>query len=188
MYILLSIGIVAAAESSVQLADPWYVPERYVVQYAGHQGVLSAGVGYGYFNNHLYSSISYGFTPAALGGVAVHSVAIKGRLEPITIGVGSILGNPIGITPHLAVSAIVSPQYDVVVNDRFRSYYWPSGIRIGYYTGFSILLVEGVGVMNELGLSLSAGTLQSYLTYAFANESIGLLDISSLAIEAFFSL
>ncbi|MGL1902605.1 MAG: hypothetical protein OCC49_10745 [Fibrobacterales bacterium] len=186
--VFVCVGVVMASEGSVGTNDTWYAPDRYLVQYAGHQGVVSVGVGYGYFTNHLYGSISYGYTPKALGGVSVHSVAIKGRFEPVTINVGSVLGSSIGIVPHVAVNTIVSPQYDVIVNDRFRSYYWPSGIRIGYYTGLSVLLMEGVGVVDELGFSVSAGTLQSYLLYAFENESIGVLDVTSLSLELYFSL
>lgn len=47
------------------------------IQYAGNIGMVSSGVGYASQRDTYQLSLVYGYTPASMGGVTVHTVAVR---------------------------------------------------------------------------------------------------------------
>ncbi len=162
----------------VSLAGAFEVPNYYGVQFAGHRGVVSVGAGYEYFDNHLLSMVQYGYTPELLAGTDVHSLTVQQSLAPYWLHVNS----NIQVSPILSVSAIFSPQYDIFVLDRFRSYYWPAGVRIGYYLGVKARYLIEQSLIKEWSFGAYAGTLQSYLVY-LDNEGVDVSDVVTLTVD-----
>ncbi len=162
----------------VPLVGAFEAPNYYGVQLAGHRGVASVGAGYEYVNNHFLSMVQYGYTPELLSGTGVHSITVQQSIAPYWFR----LHSNIQVSPIVSIAAIFSPQYDIFVLDRFRSYYWPAGVRIGYYLGVKARYTVDSLFIKEWNFGAYAGTLQSYLLY-LGNDVVDVSDVVTLTFE-----
>lgn len=164
------------------------LPDQARLQFAGGQGLLSAGPGWDFWSSRLQAETLYGYAPAAVAGRSVHAVSLKATASPGRFG----LGKPVAVTPLLVgVSANVAlgDDYMLILPERFRDYYWPSALRFWIFGGMraAIALPEG-GPVRALSAVAEAGAQDAYWQVWAGNETVGLGDILSLslAIQAHF--
>ena len=162
-----------------------FLPDWARLQFAGSQGFLSAGVGYGFLEDRIDAAFLYGYLPWSVGGVIVHTLSAKTTVAPLRLKVHT------GTTfyPVLAgVSAIVGlgDDYFLILPPRYREYYWPSALRLWYFAGTRIRqdFKPGVPFARGVGLIFEIGATDAYWRAYNRNRDVVLADILSISISS----
>lgn len=66
-----------STQSETTVQRRWYYPHYVPVQFAGNIGFLSTGIGYTARKDNYHLSLLYGYAPASIAGVRVHTVTAK---------------------------------------------------------------------------------------------------------------
>lgn len=156
-----------------------FMPDYARAQFAGSQGLLSAGLGKSFLNRAIESDIAYGYVPAWAGG-EIHVLSQSSSLSLFPI-------DPSGtarIHPLVAgYSALIGLGNDYFLyRRRYLGYYWPSALHFRFFTG-SRLTIESASFRtpSALGLTAQVGAIDADLIAANANRSIGWGDILTIA-------
>lgn len=158
------------------------LPDLARVQFAGGQGLLSAGPGWDLWSGRFQAATLYGYAPASVAGRSLHAVSLKTTLSPGRL----VLGQSLAVAPLLfGVSANVAlgDAYMLFLTDRFRDYYWPSALRFWIYGGMraDLALPRG-GAVGAISAVAEAGAQDAYWQAWAGNDYLGLGDILSLAL------
>lgn len=171
-------------------APRWYVPDHLPVQFAGNIGFLSAGLGYTSNHENYQLNLLYGYVPASVGLVDVHTITIK-NVFPLT---RYSLKSNTAFIPYLGLGLTV----EVGGNAFFKN---PSGFPEGYYdfpknlhivafggAKFQELLMRDFAFIRGVEFFAEAGTIDAYLWYKSMSSQIKFKNIFSLALGANFLL
>jgi hypothetical protein len=76
---VLTLPIGTAAQSCRDRIDHfgWYTPDFVTLKAGGHQGFMTLGAGYEFFDSRLQLGAQYGWVPPALGGRSLHNVTLN---------------------------------------------------------------------------------------------------------------
>ena len=120
----------------------WYAPDHLVLQFAGNLGLVSGGIGYSYFKDHLHTDVSYGFTPPFdKRHTAIHSLNVKNtyrvfqiKLDPDSRYVLVPLRVGFGLTYSFG------PQFETFWPQKYPDMYYPfpTSIRLLPYIGMAV--------------------------------------------------
>jgi len=161
------------------------LPDYYKLQHAGGIGFLSAGIGYGFFNERVDISFFYGYVPEWFSVEELHSVSLQLTGKPLRF-------NPTNKTAYYPLNIGIfihhtfGSEYFIVLPDHYpEDYYWWAPGRTGG------LFVEGLfkykfnasrKMFSETGIYYRVVTRGIYLTSKFSNASVPLEDILSFSL------
>jgi hypothetical protein len=180
-WVLLLSGLLAQGREREPGLPSALIPDHARAQFAGASGLLSLGAGYGFLQGRIETGLLYGWVPEWLGGVSIHTLAQRTAFSPVLWKPDpalSLYPITIGYAAHFALGR----NYDLLLEERFRGYYWPSALHFWIFAGAKARkemprrYVKGITALVEIG------TLETYLRPYFRNESIGLGDILSLSL------
>lgn len=85
-----TLPVTLAAQDSVSLKrhPKWYIPDSFVLQYAGSIGFLSAGGGYDILHKKASVDILFGYLPGTIGGHDLETITLKFTASPWKIRTG----------------------------------------------------------------------------------------------------
>lgn len=156
-------------------------PEHARVQFAGASGLFTVGAGYGFWEGRVEPSLSYGWVPARLGGVSIHTLAQKTTFSPVRWEPESAWAwYPVVVAyaAHIALGR----NYDLIQEEKFRGYYWPSALHFWISAGTKVRKdFPSRRFLSGITLLVEAGTLDAYLEPVITNAAIGWDDVVSLS-------
>lgn len=162
-----------------------YLPDYYKLQYAGGIGFLSAGIGYGFFNERIDISYFYGYVPEWFSKNDLHSVSLQLTGKPLHLNLNNkteYYPLNIGIFVHHTFGS----EYFIALPDHYpEDYYWWAPGRTGglFIEGqFKYKFNDSRKMFSEIGAYYRVVTRGIYLTSKFSNASIPLEDIFSLSL------
>lgn len=165
---------------------PAWIPDFARLQYAGQAGLLSLGIGYGWWDGRVEISANYGYVPYFVARQNIHTFSERNSFSP-----GSLrLGGRWTWDPLLA--GIVT---NFTLGDRFQvylpkiqgGYYWPDALYFWFSAGTRIdYATLHPALLKHIGIQMEIGTIHPYLQAYLKNREVGLGDILSLAISAQF--
>lgn len=164
-----------------------YLPDRARLQFAGSQGFLSAGAGYGFLKERIDEDFMYGYLPAKIGGISVHTLSAKTTIAPLQLK----LARGTYLYPVMAgVSAIVAlgDDYFLVLPSRYQDYYWPSALHLWYFAGmrFRKNFTSGAPAGKAMGFIAELGAIDTYWRADHRNQDLNLPQILSMSLSAQF--
>ncbi|MBU2552934.1 MAG: hypothetical protein KKF98_00645 [Bacteroidetes bacterium] len=180
--IILSCSIsMYADEPLINKKKPWYIPQSFSIQYAGHIGFLSVGTGTQFFKGRLLTSLMYGYVPKSIGKTNIHLITLKN-----VINLGKKSGADLSFTPYLGHTL----SYETGNNSFLRL---PDKYPKGYYTtnAFHFTVFAGgkihkdfskLEVLHGIDFYTELGTVDTYLWYFIRSKEVALKDIVSAAI------
>jgi hypothetical protein len=152
----------------------WYTPDYVEVQTGGHQGFLTLGAGYLWFDARLELGAHYGWVPPTVGGKSLHSLsfALVGRARGVCIGQRvnwSYLYGGVGLLLPLGSEGFFFTR----VPERYRDggYYRRTGLRSLYMVGTELQVLQRLP-RGELvhGLFWEITAYDEYLTLWLRNR------------------
>jgi hypothetical protein len=161
----------------------WYFPNYIPVQYAGNIGLISAGIGYTARKQNYQLSLLYGYVPASLAGVNVHTITAKNIFPVYKLQVN----NQNTIIPYLACGVSLE------VNGR-SFFSLPANMPEGYYRyPKSLHFIPSAGVklhstnrqfgfVRSLEFFAEVSTVDVYLWSRFISNEVRTYEIMSLAL------
>ena len=161
----------------------FYTPDYFPLQYAGNIGLLSSGVGYQGRKDNYQLSVVYGFAPASVTGVNIHTVTGKNIFHLYKFPVH----DKHTILPYAALGLSLELGG--------RSFFFqPDNMPSGYYDfPKSIHAIASAGLKfrymtNDLkgfqGIEFfaEASTIDAYIWYKFLSRDVTMSQICSLAL------
>jgi hypothetical protein len=150
-------------------------------QFAGSQGLVSAGAGTSFRNGAIEPDLEFGYVPAWAGGTTIASLAqtTTFSLFPTPVG-GSGSWHP----AILGYSAQIAWGDDYFLyGKKYVGYYWPSALHFRFFTGTSYYRRPSA-IPRRSGWtgSLQVGAIDSEWMACLDNRSIGLGDILTAAV------
>ncbi|HRW63069.1 MAG TPA: hypothetical protein P5132_06255 [Bacteroidales bacterium] len=162
-----------------------FLPDYYKLQYAGGIGFLSAGVGYGFFNERIDISYFYGYVPDWVSKNDLHSVSLQLTGKPFRLNLNNkteYYPLNIGIFLHHTFGN----EYYITLPDYYpEDYYWWYPGRTGglFLEGqYNYQFRDSDKVFSQIGFYYRIVTRGVYLTSKISNTSIPLEDIFSLGL------
>lgn len=151
---------------------PGIIPHHAKIQYAGSIGFISAGVGYELAKKKLQGDLLYGYLPASVGGITIHSVTAKLTWLPVS----KQLKNDMKwdcLTAGLLVNYAFGRQYHLFSRTRYSFVYYgfPTAAHINLFIGSAI-------TKNRIGLYYEFGaTDRDMISFAKNPKAISFFDI-----------
>lgn len=180
--VLLLSGVIAQGRAPGSGFLSALAPDHARAQFAGAAGLLSLGAGYGFWDDRVEAGLMYGFVPEWLGGATIQTLAQRTSLSPILWKPRpgwSLHPLSAGYAAHVALGS----NYDLLLEKKFRGYYWPSALHLWMFAGTrarkdfpSRRILKGISAQAEIG------TLDAYLRPWLRNESIDFRDVLSLSL------
>ena len=164
-----------AQDSTLIKGKTSYFPDYAKIQFAGNIGFFSAGFGYQFLNNHLYSELLYGYVPVSISKAEeIHTITIKNTFSILNREIKAIILSPItGFTANFETG-----------NNSFLKL--PDKYPKGYYTLFIGAKVHknfnNPKIIKGADLYFELGTVDTYLWYAILSEEVKINQIFSTAI------
>lgn len=181
---LIGPGVSAAGAASAFLRA--LVPDQARLQFAGGQGLFSAGAGYACFSGRLQAELLYGYVPAAVAGEDIHALSQKSTLAPFAFKAS----RQVSVTPLIAgysANIGLGESYFLYLPERYRDYYWPSALRFWFFGGARAgAALKGPGPIRAVYAVAEAGAHDVYWQAWFRNDFVSLGDILSLSLAVQF--
>ncbi len=168
------------AQQALQAVAPHYLR----LQYSGFIGWLSVGAGYSFWRGRVEPELAYGYVPASIGGVPIHTVGQKTTLAPARLR----LGEGTHLFPVLAgysANVTLGKNYFLISPEQYPywDYYWPTALRVVLFTGTSVTrTLPPESRLRAVGFTAELGTHDAWWWYYFRTDRIGVTDIFSLAL------
>jgi hypothetical protein len=145
--------------------SPWYVPAFVKAQTGGYLGAFTLGTGYTMPGRTIELAAYYGWVPAALGGVSIHSFAARFGVRAPGVCVAR---NWDWVFATGGVGAVFTfgDGFFVFVPERYydTSYYRPTGVRSLFTVGTELNVRQrGSPIVASHGLFVEVTTLDEYL-------------------------
>lgn len=185
LFIFLPIVTFAQDSHTSVTKRPWYLPDHFVIQYAGNIGLLSAGPGYSYLRDKVNTEILNGITPGFESSSSIHSFTGKTSYHPFSIKLKKDYQfEPLKIGTGISYS--LGPQFHTTWPGRYPAdyYWWTTSFRITPFVGSTIS--RSVGNENtaikRVELYYEVGTHDLHIVSYMDNKSLDLWKILNLAI------
>lgn len=177
---LLLLSLMAIAQPGKR---PGITPDHLKLQYAGSIGFISVGAGYEWAKKKIHGDLYYGYVPAGVGGVDIHSVSAKFTWLPVS----KKLENDVKLdllTTGFLVNYAFGRNYHLFSRTKYSFVYYgfPTAAHVAVFLGGAISRKK-LGLYYELGIT--DRDLSSYVTNA---NAIGFFEIVNIGIGARYSL
>lgn len=159
------------------------IPDSFVSQFAGNQGVMSAGFGYFYeiYKKERTTKIMYGFYPECLAGTDIHIISLKKgtcfyqkKTDKFTVK-GSV-----------NLTAIMSLTDNTYI-------FWPDHYPEGYYPSNAFHMQPSVSIstqintdsgseFNNISIYSELGILDHHLHHIIKTGRINILDTINISL------
>jgi hypothetical protein len=168
-------------EKSVKRA--WYLPHYVPIQYAGHIGFISAGVGFQARKENYQLSLVYGYAPPSIAGVRIHAITAKNIFHLHKFH----LSEKRSLFPYVALGL----SFELGGKSFFTL---PSNMPEGYYDfPKSVHLVASGGLKLRYNTNrykpfrgfeffAEATTIDAYIWYKVISDEVKMRDILSVAV------
>jgi hypothetical protein len=162
------------------------LPDYIHVQFAGSQGLISAGAGKSFLNGLIEPDLDYGYVPDWAGGVGIHVLSQTTTFAPLPFA----LGERGRIAPVLGYSAQIGlGEHYFLHGEKNTGYYWPSALHFRFFGGaeYARATASIPGLTGWAG-TVQIGAIDAYWQAAFYNDSVGFGDIltAALAVNLYF--
>ncbi|AYA37914.1 hypothetical protein D3Y59_13185 [Hymenobacter oligotrophus] len=156
------------------VAQPWYRPHHVLVQAAGGQGMVAAGVGYTTLRGKLEVDVLAGYVPKKYSITPMGVFTGKATFSPFALDLGETKWQvrPLSVgmfVTHTASNGMVESRDEKY----YKGYYWWSArTRIGGFVGGRVARVIGsnrFGQPRTVAAYYELGTNDLYLTSAMTN-------------------
>lgn len=173
----------AFAQDSTLIKDKdWYIPDYAKVQFAGNIGFFSLGIGYKFFNNHLYSELLYGYVPVSISKAEqIHTITIKNTFPFFTKKFNTIAVSP--ITGFTASFETGNNSFLILPDKYPQGYYSTNAFHFTFFIGAKVhknftnqKIIKGADFYFELG------TVDTYFWYSIISKEVKINKIFSSAI------
>lgn len=159
------------------------LPDHARLQFAGGQGLVSAGPGWGWVRERIQADILYGWVPASVAGRSVHAVSQKTTVAPLVFSAGPRAR----LAPLLAgwsANVALGENYHLILPNHHRNYYWPSALHFWFFAGTRARAALGSGPgAGAVSAVAEVGAHDVYWRAWLRNETLGLPDILSLSLS-----
>ncbi len=159
----------------------WYIPNSLKLQHAGNTGFLSLGASYFFLNQHVETALFYGYLPKSIGGVDVHTVAVKAYVHPYMF----TIYKDFGMSAYLGVgiNMALGDQYFIFDHDkRPEDYYGHPGLFLTPVVGARFFYNRPKeNIVSCYDLFIEIGTTDRYIAIYSDNESIDFIEIFNLS-------
>ncbi|MBT3206801.1 MAG: hypothetical protein HN704_09015 [Bacteroidetes bacterium] len=171
-----------AQDSTLIKGKDWYIPDYAKVQFAGNIGFFSIGIGYQFFNNHLYSELLYGYVPVSISKAEqIHTITIKNTLPVFTKKFNNIALSP--ITGFTASFETGNNSFLKLLDKYPKDYYSTNAFHFTFFIGASIHKdFINSKIINGVDLYFELGTVDTYFWYAIISKEVKVNKIFSSAI------
>ena len=157
------------------------VPDFVQMQYAGNIGLASGGIGYTLHKDLIQISLLNGYTPAAIAGKSVNTIALRGTFDVVRVPINnvSIIGY-VGLGCNFETSG---RSFYTSLPERYpKKYHNLSAVHATAALGGRIHLPLGEREGQGLDLYGETGTLDTYMYYYFKNKNLSLTHLFSAAL------
>lgn len=156
-------------------------------QYAGNLGLVSFGVGSGFFNNKVTLDLNYGYLPKVINDVWIHTFALKPafNFKEFNILSGISAGCYIGTTVTYSVGRNI---YTKLPDFYPLDYYLPNSMHLNPFLGVRTSFIFNHRKTNKLSFYAEMGTVEYKIWYAIKNKNIKLDEIWNLCFGLIFQL
>ena len=162
---------------------PGIVPDQLKLQYAGSIGFISAGAGYEWAKQKINGDLYYGFVPAGVGGVDIHTITTKFTWLPLS----KTLDNHIKIdflTAGILINYAFGKRYHLFSDTKNTFVYY------GFPTAAHFAIFEGGGISKgKFGLYYELGITDKNIASFISNtKAIPFFEIVNIGLGAKYSL
>jgi len=172
----------ADAHDTLRRTNRW-IPDHIKAQFAGGIGFVSLGAGYENKKENIQADILYGYVPASVGGIEIHTVTGKFTWLPMkVVNWKTVQLRP--LSAGLLFSYTAGDQYFLFNPENYPlSYYqYPTALTIGFFLGGQVQKIlknniQLIGFYYELGTNEKAIS-----NYILNHKTIGLNEIFHLGI------
>ncbi len=157
-------------------------PNQITTQYAGSIGLISAGLGWHYFNDKWETDILIGYIPKYISNENKFTFTLKQRFVPWNFKVGKQFSlNPLSV--GLFLNTIFGENFWKEEPSKYPpSYYgFPTAMRLNIFLGQQLNFKIPTYNRN-ITMYYELSTCDLYIVSAFVNKKISITDILSLAI------
>lgn len=166
-----------------QKKRPGITPDHLKLQYAGSIGFISVGAGYEWAKKKIHGDLYYGYVPAAVGGVDIHSVTGKFTWRPFS----KTLDNDVQLdllTTGMLLNYAFGRRYHLFSRTKYSFVYYgfPTAAHINFFVGGGISK-KRTGLYYELGI-----TDRDLVSYANNTRNIHFFEIVNIGIGARYRL
>ncbi len=177
---LLLFGLLTGAQEKKR---PGITPDHLKLQYAGSIGFISLGAGYEWAKQKIHGDIYYGYVPAGIGGVDIHSVTGKFTWLPFSIELeNDVKINP--VTTGFLVNYAFGKRYHLFSRTKYSFVYY------GFPTAAHLAIFLGGNISkNKFSLYYEFGiTDRDLASFATNTTAIGFMEIVNIGIGARYRL
>lgn len=137
LVILYTLPATLAAQDSVSLKrhHKWYIPDSFVLQYAGSIGFLSAGGGYDIFHKKASVDLLFGYLPGTIGGHDLETITLKFTASPWKIRAGKTTIYPFSTGTYFTYT--MGGRYSSDLPSWYPDgyYWWSEAVRANIFIG-----------------------------------------------------
>lgn len=172
-------------DDSIKLAGKqkkWYLPHFIPVQYAGNIGFISSGVGYVTRKNNYELSLLYGYTPASVAAVRIHTITAKNVFNVYRLH----LNEQKALIPYAALGVSIEAggrSFLSLPSTMPKGYYdWPKSLHMIASTGLKLRHInQRRKLFRGKDFFLEATSTDAYIWYKLISNEIKFRKIISLS-------
>lgn len=165
----------------ISLGNKWYEPDYSTFQFAGNIGLLSVGLGFELFKQHLNTELIYGFVPVYDDRKAIHQFTLK-NFMPIY----HFKFKPFTISPYAGFTASYETgrHSDFKLPERYsEGYYRSNTFHFTVFAGAKLHRTFKKGsLFSAADFYVELGALDSPLWYAIDSKEVTMSEVFSTAI------
>jgi len=184
-FFIVTVGLIASNAFATTYADTLRstrLPSYVTLQFAGNLGFFSSGIGLRTRAGTYDVTLQYGYTPASIGGSALHTISSKNafRLYSLRLSKKHMLSFYAGIALSLDVGG--RPFFFMPRNMPEDYYNFPKSIHLIPLLGIkSGLTPRWLKPLDGLEVFVEATTVDAYVWYAFISHEVNLTEIITLS-------
>ena len=181
--IVLTSVLTFAADSTTHTGNP----HSLYLQYAGNTGLISFAAGRYIPDKRLNSHLVYGYLPASVNGVTVHTLALKVscRIADTRVAPDLFLQYYIGLTTLYGVTRNTYLNYPDYFPDK---YYASNAFHVSPYLGFHINALRKNSHQDKVFFFTELGAIDYKLWSAITTKYVGLSDILNISFGIGFTI
>jgi hypothetical protein len=154
------------------------IPDHSKIQYAGSMGIVSASVGWNYWDGKLETDYYIGYLPQRRGFNHNITTSLEQTYIPwfVENSDGTVFSP---IITGIYINRVFGSDYYTELPSKYpdKYYWWSSAVRINFFVGSRIMFQDINSHFPDIGLFTRFNTNDLYLVSAFDNESIKWYDI-----------
>jgi hypothetical protein len=159
-----------------------YAPHYIPIQYAGNVGFLSTGVGYVTPRDKSHFSFQYGFAPASIAGIQIHTLTFRNVFHLYKYNV-----NESTFIPYVSLGLsleVGGRSFFFLPSNMPKSYYkFPKSIHLIPAIGLKLRRpTKEIKALRAVELFAEATTVDAYIWYKTICKEVRMTQIVSLSI------